>query len=688
MLLSILLSNYGIHHVLLESQALAQCFQHPQAHFLNTRSMEIIQQTDASLYASIRQLIPPVSQWSDFQFMYNMNPATTPLATVRHPVHQPLQALQDANGTLLLQNRDRCLSTVDSELTGSKDLSPCTVGHLAQHQYARILYEHAQKSPYAQLVFNTTVTNVLSTKDESVVVETNTGQEWVTSLVVAADGAHSRIRSLCGIPFEAPRDQNPTPDEQHLLNIHVRLSSPISHTPVFAHPAMLYSIYNEHTVAMVVCHNPHEYVIQVPLFHPYQTHEDVSVTQLVRSIFGLPEGEMSKLEIVSARPWTMTTRIAHQYYSSGDRPLVVLVGDAAHVFPPAGGFGMNTGIGDVHNLAWKLAALFLSGNKVHGLLPDILRHYSNERKPVAEQNAALSQRNYQRLLEVTKSCYLDNQHPQLLKSVLHHSPLPFAVKRNIFQQLLKTALYPLSWLQDPKSSYFRHLQQNLHRQLQRGTGLPLLFPDFELNYTYDTDTAKNGPSGIRRRRTAMSTKEDSFASSPVLQVGRRIPHVWLQEITRRCRQEGNYDVISSLDLTQVLSGQRRSLDQNERKTTMEPTFVLLLIGRDCIEKWWDCVLDLQQSTERDCVLGVSWKAAGILFPEENNTIKILKSELPLYQERIRGTAAFSFTNQSNVSLLALRPDGHVGLILDHLQCLSKDDLRQHIVQAMHAAITL
>ena len=35
---------------------------------------------------------------------------------------------------------------------------------------------------------------------------------------------------------------------------------------------------------------------------------------------------------------------------------VLLAGDAAHRFPPAGGFGMNTGIQDAHNLAWKLAA--------------------------------------------------------------------------------------------------------------------------------------------------------------------------------------------------------------------------------------------------------------------------------------------------------------------------------------------
>ena len=44
-----------------------------------------------------------------------------------------------------------------------------------------------------------------------------------------------------------------------------------------------------------------------------------------------------------------------------------LCGDAAHAFPPAGGFGMNTGLQDAHNLAWKLAAV-LKGDASDGLL--------------------------------------------------------------------------------------------------------------------------------------------------------------------------------------------------------------------------------------------------------------------------------------------------------------------------------
>lgn len=48
----------------------------------------------------------------------------------------------------------------------------------------------------------------------------------------------------------------------------------------------------------------------------------------------------------------ITSRKRYRPTSHGN---VFLVGDAAHRFPPSGGFGMNTGIQDAHNLAWKLA---------------------------------------------------------------------------------------------------------------------------------------------------------------------------------------------------------------------------------------------------------------------------------------------------------------------------------------------
>ena len=56
-------------------------------------------------------------------------------------------------------------------------------------------------------------------------------------------------------------------------------------------------------------------------------------------------------------------QLAEQY----SRGRVLLAGDAAHRFPPAGGFGMNTGIQDAHNLAWKLAAVLQGQNGSYGV---------------------------------------------------------------------------------------------------------------------------------------------------------------------------------------------------------------------------------------------------------------------------------------------------------------------------------
>src|SRR5262249_39933233 len=76
-----------------------------------------------------------------------------------------------------------------------------------------------------------------------------------------------------------------------------------------------------------------------------------------------------------------TRQVASQF----QRGRVFLAGDAAHRFPPTGGFGLNSGVQDVHNLAWKIAYV-LRGWASERLLDS----YSIERKAIAESNADFS----------------------------------------------------------------------------------------------------------------------------------------------------------------------------------------------------------------------------------------------------------------------------------------------------------
>ena len=83
---------------------------------------------------------------------------------------------------------------------------------------------------------------------------------------------------------------------------------------------------------------------------------------------------------VSDMRWSSVFRISHRIAGSYGHGRVFIAGDAAHIHPPTGGQGMNTGIQDAHNLAWKLA-LAVRGDAAGGLLAS----YDAERRPVGEE---------------------------------------------------------------------------------------------------------------------------------------------------------------------------------------------------------------------------------------------------------------------------------------------------------------
>jgi 2-polyprenyl-6-methoxyphenol hydroxylase-like FAD-dependent oxidoreductase len=97
--------------------------------------------------------------------------------------------------------------------------------------------------------------------------------------------------------------------------------------------------------------------------------------ELVRAAIGVPG---IPIVIEDVAPWRAEADVAESYQVGR----VFLAGDAAHVVPPNGGFGGNTGVQDAHNLAWKIA-LVLKG--IAG--PELLSTYEAERQPVGELTA-------------------------------------------------------------------------------------------------------------------------------------------------------------------------------------------------------------------------------------------------------------------------------------------------------------
>nr|WP_308313013.1 FAD-dependent monooxygenase [Streptomyces sp. ISL-1] len=83
---------------------------------------------------------------------------------------------------------------------------------------------------------------------------------------------------------------------------------------------------------------------------------------------------------VSRMRWSSVFRVSHRIVDRYGDGRVFVAGDAAHIHPPTGAQGMNTGIQDACNLAWKLALV------VHGEAgPTLLASYDAERRPVGEE---------------------------------------------------------------------------------------------------------------------------------------------------------------------------------------------------------------------------------------------------------------------------------------------------------------
>ena len=107
--------------------------------------------------------------------------------------------------------------------------------------------------------------------------------------------------------------------------------------------------------------------------HLDQTLSAAHCAALVRAALGVAAD--FPVAIDDVQPWSASAGTANTFRAGS----IFLAGDAAHLMPPTGGFGGNTGIADAHNLAWKLA-LVLNGTAG----PQLLDSYEQERKPQCE----------------------------------------------------------------------------------------------------------------------------------------------------------------------------------------------------------------------------------------------------------------------------------------------------------------
>jgi 2-polyprenyl-6-methoxyphenol hydroxylase-like FAD-dependent oxidoreductase len=131
--------------------------------------------------------------------------------------------------------------------------------------------------------------------------------------------------------------------------------------------------------------------------------------------------------------WFSTYRVHHRVATQFHRGRVFLLGDAAHIHSPVGGQGMNTGIGDAVNLAWKLAAVL--GRAAD---PAILETYETERIAFARRLVATTDQVFTAVTSSTPLAQAMRLHivPRLLPSLFAFR----SVRRLAFRTVSQTAI--------------------------------------------------------------------------------------------------------------------------------------------------------------------------------------------------------------------------------------------------------
>ena len=334
---SILLSQAGVRSLLVERHAGTSI--HPKARAINGRTMEIFHQ--CGVEAVIRSAGLPLDHTGMIIW------AKT-LAGEEIERRVPWRAGPQAAAVSPVRN---CLCAQD-------DLEP-------------VLRTFAEQREVGELKFSTeAVAFEQEANGVTVALENRGGGDKETvraSYVIAADGAQSRIRSKLGTRMLGPANVY---DSVNIL-FNADLTAWTAHRP-----AGLYFIENDRIRGSFLTINARDrwgFLISAMGAFGY-TAEDITperAIDIIRLAAGVPNLDVKVLGIA---PWTASAHVAEQYRYER----IFLVGDAAHEMPPTGGLGMNTGVQDVHNLVWKLAAV------LKGIAsPLLLDTYHDERQPVA-----------------------------------------------------------------------------------------------------------------------------------------------------------------------------------------------------------------------------------------------------------------------------------------------------------------
>jgi putative polyketide hydroxylase len=440
--------------------------RHPKAHILNARTMELFRQWGLALPVSEAALPPELGLGVGF---------------VTRMAGRELGRIMADDDPAVLE----AILTQSSEI-----LRSCP-----QDVLEPLLLRAVEAHPGVTVGFGTEVLSV--EQDTTCVTATarsvkdGTLRSFRSRYLIGADGAGSTVRRQVGIP--APRRRS----SGHMIGVHFTADL----TPYQRQrPFLLWCVVNADTQGALVTLDGHSrwtYLFGYdPAHRPPEHFTAERCAHIVRAAVGAPDLDVQVRDVY---PWQIEIALADRFRAGR----VLLAGDAAHRFPPNGGFGMNTGIQDAHNLIWKLVHV-LRGTAGEALLDT----YETERRPVALANARQSMANAERMA-LTGTMLAD---PASLREVENED--------------------------SPEGSALRaRIVASLPAQQEQ-----FLFTGQTFGYVYDSAAIVDDGSPLPRSTVSVYR--------PTAHPGARAPHLWLRDATGK--QAALHDVTA--DRFAVLTG--------------------------------------------------------------------------------------------------------------------------------------
>ncbi len=296
-----------------------------------------------------------------------------------------------------LRLRGLCIHNQTEQIAGidmSSVASPYPfVFSLPQSETERILIEHLQDLGVSvereRELIGLTQTD---TAVHAVIRDANGAEETMeTPWLLGCDGAHSSTRHFLGLEFEG------APYDESFVLADAKVDAPVSKDQVhlFASAEGIFAI-------IAMSSDCSRVIANIPPESREQNLPEMTLAEIqqIADRRGPPGTRLSDAT------WISRFHISHRKVKEFRKLRVFLAGDSAHIHSPAGGQGMNTGIQDAFNLAWKLALV------VNDRAPaQLLASYHVEREPVARGVLNLTDR-------ITRMATLHNPVLQTARNIL------------------------------------------------------------------------------------------------------------------------------------------------------------------------------------------------------------------------------------------------------------------------------